>query len=119
LTAEEHKLLDDAADTVQRNAFTAKVLKALTQGPADPYASEEETRKLFISPAQMQIAKKLMGGVGGAGTLGTLAGSNGTWSNSTLASNTVSVHGSPVVTQAELQKTLADYVKAVSEREKP
>lgn len=109
MTDEERKLLDDAANEVQRNAFTARVLKALTQGEEWDYPSEAVAKNMLVSPAQVKAAKGLISG----GTLTTTSGWNGT----AITSSNGSVHGSPVVTQKELEKTLAQYVKAVNEQE--
>lgn len=109
LTDEEHKLLNDASNQVQRDRFTARVLKALTKEDEYFTTQENKHKHMVISPSQ----KALMGGV-----LTTTSGSNGTsWANSAITSSNVAIGSSSVVTKSELEKTLADYVKAVNKQE--
>jgi hypothetical protein len=109
LTDEEHKLLNDASNQVQRDRFTARVLKALTKEEEYFTTQENKHKHMVITPSQ----KALMGGV-----LTTTSGSNGTsWTNSAITSSNVAIGGSSVVTKSELEQTLADYVKAVNKQE--
>jgi hypothetical protein len=110
LTDEEHKLLDDASNQVQRDRFTARVLKALTKEEEYFTTQENKHKHMVITPSQ----RALIGG-----PLTTTSGSNGTsWTNSAITSSNVAIGGSSVVTKSELEKTLADYVKAKQENYK-
>jgi hypothetical protein len=112
LTDEEHKLLNDASDQVQRDRFTARVLKALTKEEEYFTTQENKHKHMVISPSQKAVLNKLSGG-----SVLTTSGSNGTsWTNSAITSSNTSVNNL-MVTRDELEKTLADYVKAVNKQE--
>lgn len=103
LTEEEHKLLNDAADEMQRDRFTADVLRTLTKGEEDPYISEAQAKQMYLNPAQMKAAKAL----GGFPTV-TYTGNGAA---NTIA-NTLTVGGSPVATQSDIERVLAEKLKA-------
>lgn len=86
LTDEEHKLLDDAANQLQRERFTADVLKALTAPEVAPYETQIKAKSMYVNQAQAKVINQLMAGSGGSATLTT--------------------SGSPVVTQSDLARAI-------------
>lgn len=113
LTDEEHKLLNDAANQVQRDRFTAKVLKALTKEEEYFTTQENKHKHMTISPSQVKAAKGLIAG----GTLTTTAGSNGTtWTSGAITSSNVGV-SSQYATKDDLKDALANYARAMYDRE--
>lgn len=63
LTEEERKLLDDAADQVQRERFTAEVLKTLTK-TAEDYARDAYTDAYKLGQGRVAARNQLSGGNG-------------------------------------------------------
>lgn len=114
MTDEERKLLDDAANEVQRNAFTARVLEALTQGEEFDHPSEVQAKKhLRLNPSQVAMVKNQLAG----GTLTTTSGWNGTsWTNGAITSSNVGV-SSQYATKDDLKDALANYARAMYDRE--
>lgn len=119
LTEEEHKLLDDAVNELQRDRFTADVLKTLTR--EDPYVTTMENKKMFVNPTQAKMINQLMGSGGGAISTSLYTG-NGI--GSTVPSNLVTVgnssitsNGSRVATQADIERILAQKMKEWEDKE--
>jgi len=117
LTDEEHKLLNDASNQVQRDRFTARVLKALTKEEEYFTTQENKHKHMTINPSQVKAARGLVAG-GNVGSAFDTVLYTGTGVNSTITSSNVAIGGSSVVTKSELEKTLADYVKAKQENYK-
>lgn len=90
LTEEEHKLLNDAANQLQRERFTADVLKTLTAPEIAPYETRVAAKQMYVNQGQAKVINQLMVGSGGAG-----------------GSATLTTSGSPVVTQSDLDRAIA------------
>lgn len=110
LTDEEHKLLDDAANELQRDRFTADVLKALTKD--EELERMMDVKQMYLNPAQVKAAKAAIASGGGSGGVLTSNGTNPTWTTGAITSSNVSIGGSPVATQADIERVLAAKLKA-------
>lgn len=109
LTDEEHKLLDDAANELHRDRFTADVLKVLTKD--EEIERMMDVKQMYLNPAQVKMAKALASG-GGSGNILTSNGTNPAWTTGAITSSNVSIGGSPVATQADIERVLAEKLKA-------
>ena len=109
MTESEKGRIHEALKGVRRMEFDALIVKELMKDEQE--TAETESKKMLLNPSQKAVLNKLSGG-----SVLTTSGSNGTsWANSAITSSNTSVNNLRT-TRDELEKTLADYVKAVNAR---